>query len=100
MLVWGFFRVAWGFLEGIFVLDLLFSHGFLNPPSGLQGRLGTFYSMWVEDKVVCKVQYYRFPFTAPNLLSLHVCPIMCNFEAVCLFGYRIYKVRRVTTASA
>lgn len=59
-------------------------------------RLAAFYSMWVEDPA----KYYRFPFTAPKLLSLHACAIMRNFEAVCLFGYRIYKVRCAITASA
>ena len=39
MLVWGFFRVAFVFLEGLFVDFAIggpFSHGFLDPPSGFQ----------------------------------------------------------------
>ena len=38
MLVWGFFRVALGFLAGLFVVvDFPFSPGFLDPPPGFRG---------------------------------------------------------------
>ena len=35
MLVWGFYRVALGFLDGLFVVvDFPFSPGFLDPSAG------------------------------------------------------------------
>ena len=47
MLVWGFFRVAFGFLEGLFVVDFPFSHDFLDPLSGFQGWLTL--CCWLSD---------------------------------------------------